>query len=253
MTAVPLPSRPVALRPLALPAEHGGWGFLFEPILVGMLVAPYWGGALVAAAALFGFLARHPLKLAFQDAVRGRRYPRTFWCRALAASYLSAALLSLSAAVVTSGARMLAPLVLAMPFAAFQGWRDAKNRGRELLSELSGAVAMASTVAAIAIAGGAGIGVAYGLSGIMLARFVPSILYVRSLLGRLRAWWAWAAHIVAIGAIASYAQPLAVAAMVVLWMRAAWGLTHEPARAKTIGWREVVFGIVTVGLVAASV
>lgn len=252
MTAVPLPSRSVALRPLALPAEHGGWGFLAEPILLGLLVAPSWNGALVAAAALFGFLARHPLKLAFQDAVRGRRYPRTFWCRALAASYLIAALLLLSGAVVMSGTAMLVPFALAMPFAALQAWRDAKNHGRELIAEVSGAVAMASTVTAIAIAGGAGTGMAYGLAGIMIARFVPAILYVRALLGRLPAWCAWTAHFGALGAIASYAAPLAVAAMVVLLMRAAWGLTHEPPRAKTIGWREIAFGVVTAVLVAIS-
>lgn len=252
MTAVPLPSRPVALRPLALPAEHGGWGFLFEPILVGMLVAPSWGGSLIAAAALFGFLARHPLKLAIQDAVRGRSYPRTFWCRALAASYLLAALLSLLGAVLMSGTGMLIPFALAMPFAALQAWRDARNHGRELLAEVSGAVALASTVAVIALAGGVGAEVAYGLAGIVIARFVPAILYVRTLLGRLPAWCAWTAHIVALVAIAAYARPLAVAAMVVLLTRAAWGLTHEPPRAKTVGWREIAFGAVTVVLVAMS-
>jgi len=240
----------VALRPFALPAEHGGWGFLAEPILVGMLVAPSSSGALVAAAALFGFLARHPLKLAVQDAVRGRRYPRTFWCRALAASYLLAALLSLAAALAMSGTRMLAPFALAAPFAIFQLLHDAKNHGRGLIAEMSGAVAMASVVAAIAIAGGTGTSVAYGLAGILIARFVPAILYVRALLGRLPAWWAWTAHVVALGVIASYARLPAVAAMAVLLLRAAWGLTHEPPRAKTIGWREIAFGVATVALVA---
>jgi len=252
VTAIPLPSRSVALRPLALPAEHGGWGFLFEPILVGMLVAPSGGGGFVAAAALFGFLARHPLKLALQDAARGRSYPRTFWCRALAGSYLIAALFSLSVAIALSGTNVLVPFALAMPFAALQAWRDARNHGRELLAEISGAVAMASTVTAIAIAGGAGAEMAYGLAGIMIARFVPAILYVRALLGRVPAWCAWTAHAVALGAIASYAGPLAVAAMAVLLMRAAWGLTHEPPRAKAIGWREIAFGAVTVALVTMA-
>src|ERR1044071_4882431 len=85
VTTVPLPSRTVSLRPLALPAEHGGWGFLFEPMLLGILVAPSWNGALVGTATLFAFLARHPLKLALHDAMRGRSYPRTAYCRALAA------------------------------------------------------------------------------------------------------------------------------------------------------------------------
>jgi hypothetical protein len=35
-------------------------------------------------------------------------------------------------------------------------------------------------------------------------------------------------------------------------IRAAWGLTHEPPRAKVIGWREIAFGAMTVVLVAMS-
>ncbi|MDX2007394.1 MAG: hypothetical protein SFU83_19325 [Meiothermus sp.] len=30
----------VPLRSVALPNEHGGWGFTLEPILLGLLVAP---------------------------------------------------------------------------------------------------------------------------------------------------------------------------------------------------------------------
>jgi hypothetical protein len=250
MTTLPLPTRSIALRPLALPAEHGGWGFLAEPILLGLFVAPSWSGALVAAAAVFGFLARHPLKLALQDAVRRKRYPRTFWCRALAASYLLAALLSLAAALAMSGARILVPLALAMPLALVQAWCDAKNHGRHLLAEISGAAAMASIVTAIAIAGRMENSVAYGLAGIMIARFIPAILYVRALLGRLPASAAIAAHFAALGAIALYATMPAIAAMLLLLIRAAWGLTHEAPRAKVIGWREIAFGIATVVLVA---
>jgi hypothetical protein len=38
--------------------------------------------------------------------------------------------------------------------------------------------------------------------------------------------------------------------MIVLLIRAVWGVTHEPPRAKTIGWREIAYGAVTVALVA---
>jgi hypothetical protein len=252
VTTLPLPSRSVALRPLALPAEHGGWGFLAEPILLGLFVAPSWAGALVAAAAVFGFLARHPLKLALQDALRRKHYPRTFWCRALAASYLLAALLSLTAALAMSGASMLIPFALAMPLVFVQGWYDAKNQGRHLLAEISGAVAMTSIVTAIAIAGAMEHRVAYGLAGILIARFVPAILYVRALLGRLPASAALTAHALALGATALHAPLPAIAAMLVLLLRAAWGLAHEAPRAQVIGWREIAFGVLTVALVAIA-
>lgn len=252
VTTVPLPARTVSLRPLALPAEHGGWGFLFEPMLLGLLVAPSWSGALIGTAALFGFLARHPLKLALQDAVRGRSYPRTPYCRALAAAYLLGGAVSLTAAVMTSGARVLIPLGLVVPLALTQVLYDAHRRERELLPELSGAAAMASIAAAVAIAGGMRIVPAFGLAGIIVARTLPSILYVRAMLGRMLAWPAIALHVTAIPAVALYARPYAIAAMVVLLLRAMWGLSHEAPRAQTIGWREIVFGALTVALAAIA-
>ncbi|MEA2490862.1 MAG: hypothetical protein QOH21_2654 [Acidobacteriota bacterium] len=250
VTTVPLPSRTVSLRPLALPAEHGGWGFLFEPMLLGLLVAPSWSGALIGTAALFGFLARHPLKLALQDAMRGRSYPRTPYCRALAGAYLFGGAASLTAAVMMSGARVLIPLGVVVPLALTQVLYDAWSRGRELLPELSGAAAMSSIAAAVAIAGGMHVVPAFGVAGIVAARSLPSILYVRAMLRRMRSWPAVALHVVALGVIASYAPPFAVTAMGVLLLRAMWGLTHEPPRAKTIGWREIVFGAATVTLAA---
>ncbi|HUP46546.1 MAG TPA: YwiC-like family protein, partial [Thermoanaerobaculia bacterium] len=252
MTTVPLPRRPVAIRPLALPNEHGGWGFLLEPIVLALLVAPSWSGGLVATAAVFGFLVRHPLRLALQDAVRGKRYPRTIACRVLALSYLIAAGLALAAAVMIGGIRILIPLGLVAPLALTQVLYDGWNRSRELLPEMSGAAAMSSVAAAIAIGGGMPIAAALGLSGIILARSLPSILYVRRLLGRMPAWPAVVLHVAAVAFVALYASPYAVAAMVILLLRAVWGVTHEAPRAQTIGWREIVFGAVTVFLAALA-
>src|SRR4051794_36912704 len=53
--------------PWALPPGHGGWGFLLEPLVRAMIVAPSWCGAMICAGAVCGFLTRQPLKLAMQD------------------------------------------------------------------------------------------------------------------------------------------------------------------------------------------
>ena len=238
------------MRPLALPAEHGGWGFLFEPIALGLLVAPSWGGALVAAAAVCAFLARHPWKLAMQDAMRRRNYPRTRYCRWFAAMYSLAGALALASGVAIGGARILIPLAVVAPLAVVQLVYDARNRSRELLPELSGALAMSSVAAAIAIGGGLAIVPALGIAGIIVARALPSILYVRSLLRHGRAWPVVAMHVLALLAVSLFASLFAAAAMTILLIRAMWGLTHETPRAQTIGWREIVFGVMTVALVA---
>ena len=246
MTAIALPARPVALRPLALPAEHGGWGFLLEPIALGLLVTPSWRGALIALAALFAFLARQPLKLALQDAIRGKSYPRTRYCRAIAVAYL------IAAAIAILASRMLLPVALLAPLALVQMVFDAKNRSRALFAEMCGAVAMSSVAAMIAIADGKSIAIALGLSGIIVARSLPSILYVRAMLQRALAWPVIAMHVIAAVAVALYASPFATGAMILLLLRAIWGLTHEPPRAQTIGWREIAFGVIVVTCASVS-
>lgn len=245
VTTIPLPARPISLRPLALPAEHGGWGFLLEPIALGLLVAPSWRGAWIALAALFAFLARQPLKLALQDALRGKTYPRTRYCGAIAASYL------IAAAIAILASRTFLPVVLIAPLALVQLMFDAKNRSRELLAEMSGAIAMSSIAAMIAIAAGRPIAIALGLSGIIVARSLPSILYVRALLRGAPKWPVIVAHTLAAAFVASYATWFAVAAMLILLGRAIHGVTQasQPAP-RTIGWREIVYGAVTVVLVA---
>ena len=280
------------LRPIALPTEHGGWGFLIEPILLALLVAPSRAGALVAFAYSLGFLTRQPLRFALQDAMRGRSYPRTRWCWMFAIGYSAAALLALSSAIALRGWTLVIPIGLVAPMALTQILYDANNRSRSLLPELAGAAAMCSSAAAIAIASGMRILPALALSGIVVARAIPSILYVRTVLGHTKPRWiALALHALAVPVVALFAPKLAVLAMALLFVRAAWGLTKlsgplasspaeqgasrsraggggtgggtppaQPAgtpafralRPQTIGWTEIVIGLVTVLLAAAA-
>jgi len=247
-----LQNRP-ALRPLVLPTEHGGWGFLLEPLVLGLLVKPSFSGALIALAALFGFLTRQPLKLAMQDAQRRKTYPRTFWCRSFALGYLALAAISIAGAIVISGWTLAIPFAIVAPLAVVTLIADAKNRSRRLLPELAGSIAMASTAAAIGLAGGLSFLASFSLMALIIVRGIPSILYVRTLLRRAHKQVASSvppvvAHVVAVP-LAYFAGSLfAVAATVALLARAAWGLTHEVPSAKTVGWREIAWGAVTVVL-----
>ena len=251
--ASPLPRPRPALRPLALPTEHGGWGFLFEPIVLGLAVAPSGGGVLVALAFVFGFLCRQPLRLGLQDAVRGRAYPRTRWCWLFFTAYAMCALASLALAVYVAGWAVVIPIGLVAPMGLMQILYDANNRGRALLPELGGAAAMSSSAAAIAIASGMRIVPALALSGIIVARAIPSIVYVRTLLTRSHgksaaAWPSLALHALAVFIVALFAKPLVVFAMMLLFARAAWQLARPVPPAKKIGWTEVAFGTISVTL-----
>jgi YwiC-like protein len=250
MTTVALPAHPPRplLRPLALPNEHGGWGFLVEPLLLGLLVRPSWAGGLVALAFAFGFLVRQPLRLALQDALRGRSYPRTRWCWLFAAGYASGALASLAWAIGTGGWTLIVPIGLVAPLGITQILHDAHNKGRALLPELAGAAAIASSAAAIVLADRGRLLFALALSGIIVARAIPSIVYVRSMLGRGAAWVPIALHAIAVVLVALFATKWAVAAMAMLFVRAAVMLARPAPPAKTIGWMEIVMGLVTVAL-----
>jgi len=234
--------RRVALRPLALPNEHGGWGFLFEPIVLAGIAAPSLAGMLVALAAVAAFLARHPLKLAAADLVRGRRYPRTAACAAIAAAYALVASIAIACAAYAH-VRLLLPLAIAAPFGIVQLAYDAKNRGRAALPELAGAIAMGGVAASMALAASMPLALAGALWLLALCRSLPAILYVRAILGRGRG--AVIAHVIAVAVAAllwraSLAPLVAVIAAAVLLARS----LYRPAApvAKRVGVAELLWG-----------
>jgi hypothetical protein len=63
-------------KTVALPVEHGGWGFLAEPLVLALLVAPSVGGVAIAGATGAMFLIRHPAKLFWRNRHRLDVSPR---------------------------------------------------------------------------------------------------------------------------------------------------------------------------------
>lgn len=255
----------VRWKAVALPPEHGGWGFLLEPIALGLLVAPSWAGFFLGVAALGAFLMQHPLKLAYTDRKRGRRYARTAAAERVLVVYAALAIIGFLAAVALGGLKPLLPLALASPLALVQVVSLLRNRGRELPRELAGAATLAGVAAAIALAGGAARLTALGLWAVLVARDIPAILYVRERLrlekGKPAATGAVvAAHVAALVVIALLAWAgvtpwLAVLALTILLARAAYGVSpwRRAARPQTIGFLELGLGLLTVLLTALGV
>lgn len=256
-------ARPVSrlpLRPIALPLEHGGWGLVAEPVFLGLLTAPSVAGLFLGVAAVFVFLARHPLKLAFTDFYRKRVSRRTNFAVRFAVLYLLAAVFLFAAAVKTSvDYRFLIPLLIAAPLALAQAAFDFIGRSRAVVAELAGPVAIAAIAPAIGLAGGLGLTIALGLWSIQIARALPTILYLRTRLRLIRqkagaslslVRLAHVAAVIVIGVLATFGivPYLAVVAMIVLLVRAWVGVTGEQEKvsAKTLGIRELAFGAVTV-------
>ncbi len=250
---------------MLVPAEHGGWAFLAEPIVLGLLVACSTAGLLLAAAAVSAFLARQPLRLFLSDRRRSRRYARTVVAeRAFAACAVTGALALAGAVLLARGPALLA-LGLAAPLAASALALDLARRSRELAAELAAALALAAVAPAIALAGGRAVGPALGLWLILAARIVPSVLYVRARLRMERGEPAaiapaLVAHAVALAGALSLASRglmpwLGAGAIALLGLRAVYGLSRlRPwLTTRQLGVSEVVFGALAVLAIAAGV
>jgi hypothetical protein len=238
----------VSVRPFALPAEHGAWGFLLEPLALALLVAPSVGGLAVGVAAVAALFARHPLRFAAADWMRGRRYPRTEVCERLGIAYAGCAAIALIVALRHGGAMLLVPLLVAAPLALAQFVADVRNRGRALAPEIAGVVAMAALAASVSLAANASPRIAITLSAIMLLRSIPSIAFVRSILHGASRGPSIALHVVAVAA-AITAAPAAIAGTLLLLGRAIFTRTRV---ARTIGMRELAFGVAFVLLTAIA-
>ena len=251
-------NRRIRLRPISLPAEHGGWALLFEPIILGLLVAPTLAGVLLSTAATGFFLARHPFRLAVVDRRRRRSSRRSVLAGRFAILYFVCATTALALAVKIGGRALLLPLILAAPIVLIQLFYDSLGRSRALVAELAGSVATGAVAAAIAIADNWPRTAAYGLWAILAARAVPTVLYLRARLRLLHrkpalpraAIFAHMLAAIIILALArmSIAPYLALVAMIILLLRAIAGFSRFDRRvtAKKLGLRELTFGGMTV-------
>jgi hypothetical protein len=168
----------VRLRLIALPTEHGGWGLLGAPILLGLWVVPSVAGAWLSLAALGAFLTRQPLKLMLGDWRRGKRFPRTIWAERFALLYGLIALGAFAAAWFSAAHAFWLPLLLATPFAVVQFRFDIVKQSRALGAELCGATAISAAAAVIAQAAGWAVLPALLLWLLLALQAITAIVYV---------------------------------------------------------------------------
>ena len=252
----------VRLRPIALPVEHGGWGLLAAPILLGLWVAPSVAGVWLSFAALGAFLTRQPLKLVLADQQRGKRYPRTIWAERFVLLYGIVTVVSFGMAWLTTNHPFWLPLLLAAPLAAIQFRYDIRQQSRSLIAELCGTIAIASTVAALAMIGGWEWIPAFVLWFLLGLKSAGAILYVTIRLRLARGVTvsktpALIFHCVALVLVlvliwASLVPWLVSIAFIVLLIRMVIGLLPRSLGTRTaiVGMQELGFSLFTVAMIA---
>ena len=256
------PRRAVNIKSIALPSEHGGWGFLIEPILLGLLVAFTWQGVLLAVSAFGVFLIHQPLKIATKDRLKRRRPPRAVWAERFAIGYALLVIIPLVILFAIAPLTFLLPIALAVPFAATQLYYDTRNRSRYFIPEACGAVALAVVASAIALLNRWDLWLAMALWLILAFRAVTAILYVRARI-RLkfkkpaRIQVVWIAHSVAllgvVGLVVIRLVPIVtIVPFVILLGRSAMGLSkyRKSHPVKVIGFQELAYGLMTVIVIA---
>lgn len=253
------------IRAVALPAEHGGWALIIEPIALGLLVAPSIAGLFIGAGALASFLARHPLRLAVADRRKNRILKRTSLADRFALLYVTLAIVFLTIAVVSAPRKFLLPFIMAGPLLLIQFLYDASGHSRKLIPEVVGALAAGSIATAIALAGGWSRPTAFALWIIVACRHVPTILYLRVLLSRRRQKRRPTVNgsVIAVQLlplIAVYllqffkiAPAVAIVVFAILFVRAVIGLFNQAdPTPKKLGISEIAFGTFAVLMVAAG-
>lgn len=250
--------RNIRLRGIALPNEHGSWGFLFEPMVAAVAVAPSFASVWIALMVIGAFLTRQPLKILLSDLSARRNWPQITLALRFVFFYGTIFLIGLGGSLTFARFDNFIPFVLIIPFGIYQIYCDVSRQSRQLLPELTGAMAISSSAAVITLAGGWSFGPALALWGIFVARFIPSILYVRNRL-RLEKGKDFsmipviAAHFISVGGIGMLAgngvvSMLTFVMVVLLLVRAFFGLSPYRTRMKAmqIGVWEVIYGILTV-------
>ncbi|MGQ9548594.1 MAG: YwiC-like family protein [Roseiflexus sp.] len=255
---------PVRLRLIALPVEHGGWGFLGAPVVLGLWVAPSIAGVWLGLAALGAFLVRQPLKLALGDRQRGKRYPRTVWAERFVALYGVVALITFVIAWLTTAHPFWFPLLLAAPFAIVQLRYDLLKQSRSPLAEICGANALGALAPAIALCGGWRMIPALLLWFLLALKATSAIIYVRARIRLARGISAarvpvYLTHAVALALVVGLAAVdlvpwLSGAAFGVLLLRAVLGLLPRSLETPTpvVGVQDLGMSLLTVTCIAVG-
>ena len=172
------PQRPqIRTSRIILPTEHGSWSILLEPLVVGGAIAFSPAAPWIALMTVGAFLTRQPLKVL----VFSRNNPaQASSALRFVLIFASFALVGIAAALVLADAWVLFPFAVAAPLAVQQTFFDLSRRSRNLVAEIAGAIAISSSAAALALAGGLGLPAAIALWSIFVCRFIPSILYIRN-------------------------------------------------------------------------
>ncbi|MHB8933565.1 MAG: YwiC-like family protein [Bellilinea sp.] len=148
---LPMTTRRLFLKHVAVPNEHGSWVFLFSPLLIGLFVGGNfsWASVLFIASALSAFMLRQPVTILVK--ILSKRRPRSemsvavFWISA----YIVIGLGALTGLIMMGYFSLLYLVVPALPVFGWHLWLvSRRSERRQVAVEIAGSGALALTAPA---------------------------------------------------------------------------------------------------------
>src|SRR5437868_2650234 len=115
--ALQAPKNNALAKSVALPVEHGSWGFLLEPLVAGILLAPSIASPWITMLVVGGFLLRQPLRFLIPDLMAKKNLPRTAYAKKITIIFASIFLTGGIGVLAFAPLQSLIPFVLITPFA----------------------------------------------------------------------------------------------------------------------------------------
>ncbi|GEM_PF-5735203 len=241
------------MRGVLWPAEHGAWGLIAEPVLLGICLRASAASFAVGVFCFSAFLFRTPLVRVLKAQRLSSPDPHAVQVHRMLWICTGFMILSGATALYLSGAAWFITL---SPAAVLGGWAlYAQSRGktRKLGPEIAAGAALAFPLAGMLSAGGVDRGITNTLTLLLALKTILGILFVREQIRRFhdrkpkvnRMLWIQTMALAGIG-LWWQLGPLpgiGCAAMGFLWCRTMI-LSNLPVKsAKQVGWLEVAFSI----------
>jgi hypothetical protein len=198
----------------------------------------------------------------FVDRLRGRWLDRTTLAGQIVLLESLLLWLLVGVAIWTADHAWWYPMVPGALLISIALWYDARSRSRRLLPELAGTIGISAIAAAIALAGGADIMLAYGMWLVMAARAAAAVFFVRLQLRRAKhqphrppmndAAQGAAIAAVIVGVAADLVPIAGAASVVALCLIHAILARLPPPRAAVLGAQQVVLGLTVVLITGLS-
>ena len=247
------------LKLIALPREHGAWGYVLEPLILGLLAAFSVKGLYLAFGALLAFLAHQPVRIYFSAQQNTKKASLLFLLM-----YGIPAVLFFALFIYKTNPLYFLPFTLAIVFMLIYLFMELAGFGRKMVTHMIPPTAIDLIAVSIVLVSGWELLETAAFLVLLSSRAHPTTFYVRAKLRRRedKEYYkvlAVAVHLLSLcmASLLVYLKimpGLALIAVFLLFIRAVIGVYFNKTvmTPKQIGIREFIYGALFVFISAAG-